>query len=380
MSTTIIPEKVRYLLWARSAGRCEFDGCNRPLWRDGLTQIEMNFADVAHIIGDSFHGPRGDDVISKEYCSDVSNIMLMCLDHHRMIDQITETYTDQVLREMKQMHEARVEILTGVTPDKTSHVILYRGRIGQIQPKIDFRDAWRAMAPDNYPSANLPIELGLWNSAFEDKEKDYWSIEVTNLERQYAEKVAPYVNSGKERNHFSVFAIGPQPLLIKLGSLLSDLIPAEIYQLHREPPTWEWQEEPEEFRYIVSEPATANPLVALNLSLSASIDSQRIRKSFQGQNYSEWQMTIENPNNDFLKSYSQLQLFRKEFRRLLDTIKLKHGQNASIHIFPAVPVSIAVEIGRVRQPKADLPFVIYDQNNKTGGFTLTFNIGEYEND
>jgi flagellar motor switch/type III secretory pathway protein FliN len=169
-------------------------------------------------------------------------------------------------------------------------------------------------------------------------------------------------------------------LLIKLGSLLSDIIPAEVYQLHREPPTWEWQEEPEEFRYIVSEPATANPLVALNLSLSASIDSQRIRKSFQGQNYSEWQMTIENPNNDFLKSYSQLQLFRKEFRRLLDTIKLKHGQNASIHIFPAVPVSIAVEIGRVRQPKADLPFVIYDQNNKTGGFIHTLNIGESEND
>jgi allophanate hydrolase subunit 2 len=91
-------------------------------------------------------------------------------------------------------------------------------------------------------------------------------------------------------------------------------------------------------------------------------------------------MTIENPNNDFLKSRSQLQLFRQEFRRLLDKIKLKHGQGMSIHIFPSVPVSIAVEIGRVRQPKADLPFVIYDQNNKTGGFIHALNIGEHEND
>ena len=380
MSISCIPESVRNLLWARSAGRCEFDGCNQPLWRDGLTQIEMNFADVAHIIGDSVHGPRGDIELSKEYCSDASNIMLMCLDHHRMIDHITEVYTEEVLREMKQMHEARMELLTSVTSDKTSHVIIYRGRIGQIQPKIDFRDTWQAMFPNFYPSTILPIELGLWNNAFEDKEKEFWGFEATNLERQFAGRLAPYLNNSKERNHFSVFALGPQPLLIKLGSLLSDLIPAEVYQLHREPPTWEWQNEPEKFNYLVREPTTAYPLVALNLSLSASIDSQRIQAAFPRQNYSEWQMTIENPNNDFLKSRSQLQLFRQEFRRLLDKIKLKHGQGMSIHIFPSVPVSIAVEIGRVRQPKADLPFVIYDQNNKTGGFIHALNIGEHEND
>jgi len=213
MSKSDIPERVRYLLWARSAGRCEFDGCNRPLWRDGLTQIEMNFADIAHIIGDSSHGPRGDVVLSKEYCSDVSNIMLMCLDHHRMIDHITDTYTDQALREMKHNHEVRTELLTGVTPDKTSHVIIYRGRVGKVQPKIDFRDAWQAMAPDYYPSTSLPVELSLWNSSFEDKEQDFWSFESTNLERQFAEKIAPYIQNSKERNHYSVFAFGPQTLV-----------------------------------------------------------------------------------------------------------------------------------------------------------------------
>ncbi len=377
MSISDIPPRVRSLLWAKSAGRCEFDGCNRLLWRDGLTQIEMNFADVAHIIGDSYHGPRGDVVLSKEYCSNVSNIMLMCLDHHRMIDQITETYTDEILRGMKQNHETRVELLTSITPDKTSHVIIYRGRIGEIQPKINFRDAWQAMAPANYPSSNLPIELGFWNSTFEDKEKDYWNYETTNLERQFTEKVAPFINNGKERNHFSVFAFGPQPLLVNLGSLLSDIVPSEVFQLHREPPTWEWQKEPDNFNYILKEPVTAFPVVVINLSFSGSIDSQQIQQSLPNQDFSEWQMTIENPNNDFLKSRSQLQLFRQEFHALLDKIKLKHGQHTSIHIFPAVPVSIAVEIGRVRQPKADLPFIVYDQNNKTGGFSHALTIGEY---
>jgi hypothetical protein len=36
-------EPVRYLLWAKTAGRCQFDGCNALLYQDDHTQIEGNF-------------------------------------------------------------------------------------------------------------------------------------------------------------------------------------------------------------------------------------------------------------------------------------------------------------------------------------------------
>lgn len=235
------------------------------------------------------------------------------------------------------------------------------------------------MFPEWYPASRLPIELGLSNGAFEDNEEDFWWVENKNLERQFAQKVTPLLCHDGERNHYSVFAFAPQPLLIKLGSLLSDLYPAEVYQLHREPNNWEWQPGPERFDYCVYEPNTAYPLVALNLSLSATIDTSRIKATLGSQDYSEWRMTIANTNNDFLKNKAQLQLFRQEFRQLLNQIKAKHGEEAVIHIFPAVPMSIAVEIGRVRQPKADLPFVVYDQNNKIGGFVQTIVIGDIKN-
>jgi len=379
MSISDVPEKVRVLLWAKSAGRCEFDSCNEPLWRDSLTQLEMNFAEVAHIIGDRPNGPRGHPVFSQVYCNDISNLMLMCRKHHRMIDEISETYSEDVLRQMKQAHEERIEILTELKPDKTSNVLIYKGRIGDFQPKINFRDTWLAMFPEWYPASRLPIELGLSNGAFEDNEEDFWWVENKNLERQFAQKITPLLCHDGERNHYSVFAFAPQPLLIKLGSLLSDLYPAEVYQLHREPNNWEWQPGPERFDYCVYEPNTAYPLVALNLSLSATIDTSRIKATLGSQDYSEWRMTIANPNNDFLKNKAQLQLFRQEFRQLLNQIKAKHGEEAVIHIFPAVPMSIAVEIGRIRQPKADLPFVVYDQNNKIGGFVQTIVIGEIKN-
>lgn len=375
MSISDISEKVRCLLWAKSAGRCEFDGCNKPLWRDSLTQLEMNFADVAHIIGDSSSGPRGDAFLSPAYCDDVNNLMLMCLDHHRMIDRILETYSDEDLRQMKKIHEDRMETLTAIVPDKTSHVLIYIGKVGEFQPKINTRQAWVAMSPDWYP-AGRPIELGLSNSSFCDNEDDFWKIESKNLERLFKERVKPVFTSDIERNHFSVFAFAPQPLLIRFGDLLSDLYPAEVYQLHREPPTWNWQPGPEKFEFVIKEPETANQIVALKLALSATINSDRIANVLSDCDYSEWEITIPNPNNDFLKSRGQLRLFREDFRTLLNRIKERHGEKAVIHIFPSVPVSVAVEIGRVRQPKADLPFIVYDQNQKTGGFIRAIKIGE----
>jgi len=374
LSISKIPPKVRYLLWAKSAGRCEFNGCNKPLWRDGLTQFEMNFADVAHIIGDSSEGPRGDVVLSKKYCSDVNNLMIMCLDHHRMIDEICATYPDTVLRQMKQSHERRIEQATAITPDRTSHVVIYRGGIGKNLPKVDYRDAWQAMFPSWYPAGNLPFELGLSNSATYDNEDEFWHIEEENLERQFQRNIRPLIDLSA-RTHFSIFAIAPQPLLIKLGSLFSDIYSAEVYQLHREPTTWEWQPGPEQFEYLVDEPDNNYKTVAVLLSLSATIDISRVEKVFSKRPYSLWKFYINKPHVDYLKSRSQLELFRQEFRRLLDHIKARHGEEATIHIFPAIPVSVAVEIGRIWQPKADLPLVVYDQNRQRNGFIKALSIG-----
>jgi allophanate hydrolase subunit 2 len=39
-----------------------------------------------------------------------------------------------------------------------------------------------------------------------------------------------------------------------------------------------------------------------------------------------------------------------------------------------MPVSAAVELGRVWMPKADLPLVIYDQNTSLGGFVKALEI------
>ena len=40
-----------------------------------------------------------------------------------------------------------------------------------------------------------------------------------------------------------------------------------------------------------------------------------------------------------------------------------------------MPVACAVELGRVRMPKADMPWIVFDQNNKMGRFIKALKVG-----
>jgi len=373
MSVSYIPEKVKIRLWGKAAGRCQYDGCNKPLWLDSLTKAEFNTAYIAHIIGDKPGGPRGDVELSKKLRADIANLTLMCDEHHRLIDhEDVQRHPVERLREMKRKHEGRIELLTSLMENNRSYVLLYGANVGQQNASVSWKKATQAMLPNWYPAEKPAIELSLKNSSFHDHEENYWLIEQENLHRKFNQFVTPRLAAGHVE-HFSIFALAPQPLLIELGRLLSDIPAAEVYQLHREEPNWIWQKHPEGFDYILHETDARNNIIALNLSLSASIDNSRITNVL-GNDVSIWTLTIENPNNDFLKSRWQLILFRQKFRQLLDKIKLIHGQDTVLHLFPAVPVSVAVEIGRVWMPKADLPFRIYDQNRQTDGFSATFEI------
>lgn len=107
MSVSYIPEKIKILLWGKTAGRCEYRGCNEPLWWDSLTQAEFNTSYIAHIIADKPGGPRGDEILSRKLKNELSNLMLLCDEHHRLIDKVNvEGHPAELLGEMKLEHVA----------------------------------------------------------------------------------------------------------------------------------------------------------------------------------------------------------------------------------------------------------------------------------
>jgi hypothetical protein len=367
-----IPEKTKVILWGKQGGRCSY--CNRILYRDSFTQAEFNTAYIAHIVADSPDGPRGHPVESPRLKKDISNLTLMCDVHHRLIDEAdVEGHTVDRLRKMKAQPEKRIERATTAAPNKQSEILLYGANVGDQAAPVNYGKACLALSGDRYPSSDHAINLSLVNSATRDHDQEYWRLEEQNLRRLVETQVQPRLVDGSIP-HMSIFAIAPQPLLILLGSLLTDIPDAETYQLHREPTGWCWQDGPADFQYRVEEP-TKNGEPALVLALSATVTDDRIQ-AVLGEEVAIWRVTLERPDNDFLKSRAQLRAFRSTMRTLLDQIKARHGQGAALHVFPVVPVAIAVDLGRIRQPKADLPFRVYDQNNALGGFAEALRIGE----
>jgi len=370
-----IKRAVETCLWALAAGRCEFHGCNRPVFKSPVTQEHVNISEKAHIYSFSEKGPRGHGPLKKDQINDISNLMLVCHDCHKKIDQDKKgaRYSANLLQTWKKEHEKRIAIVTGVSPTKKSHVILYAANIGDQTSPLQASAANNALFPEWYPAEEHPIWLSMsWEGR--DNNPSYWKTESQNLNAAFERQVRPMLN-GPACPHLSLFAFAPMPLMVQLGAILTDKVPAQTYQLHREPEqTWKWQKGPKKFTFKIKRPSSRKQPPALVLSLSDHIAPSRI-KADVGKAISIWELTIEKPNNDFLKSKAQLSLFRRTIRGLLDEIGRVHGKQIPISIFPAVPVACAVELGRIRMPKADSRWVIYDYHNKQNKFIHALEVG-----
>lgn len=372
--------KIEYQLWARAAGRCEFNGCNRPLYKSPVTEEQGNISEIAHIWSFSAKGARGwgPFVTKKKLLNELPNLMLVCHDCHKMIDAAKDggRYPASLLGQWKDAHERRIAIVAGVRPSMKSHVVLYGANIGDETSLVQPEHAKEALFPRRYPSDERPVQLSMsWEG--KDDQAEYWHTESKNLGVAFVRHIQPLISEANP-GHFSVFALAPMPLLIQLGGLFTDKIEVDVYQLHREPrQTWHWLQGPNLTEFIINRPAATQYKPALVVSLSAAIAYDRVW-SVVGKDVSIWELTIAIPHNDFLKSVDQLSAFRAKIRELLAEVGRVHGMETPLAVFPAMPVACAVEFGRARMPKADMPMVIFDQNNKKKSFVMALEIGDQQ--
>lgn len=354
MSKTKIPKDIQHEVWWKAAGRCEFKGCNKPLYKHGITLDKCKISELAHIIGDSENGPRGDKELSKALAKDPKNIMLLCPECHRYIDnEGKEKYTAEMLFEMKKRHEDRVARLTSLGEDLQAHVVTYGSKIGSHNPDISFSQIQDALLPDFYPTNDTPIDLGS-NDPILKEWDEYWSTAVKNLEYNCKDKIFDKIDRW-EYKRLALFGIGPMPLLVKLGTMLNNKHEVEVYQKQRSG-TWKWSQEEIHTDYIINRPEDTLKKPVLVLSLSFP-NTERIKKA--NPTASVWEMTIESPNPDFLRSKQQLYDFGRKVELVLDEIT-KASNNQPINLYLSVPVACAVEFGRVWMQKANSPLKIYD--------------------
>jgi len=378
MSRTTIPPKVVLRLWLRAGGRCEFQGCNQVLWRDDLTQREINNAYIAHIIADSPNGPRGDPQLSPKLAKEFSNLILLCPAHHTLVDDHPADYPVDLLHEYKRNHEERVEHLTSLDESLKTHLLFFKDNIGERRPAIAYAQALKAVLP-RYPAKaeHGTIEINLADGAFRDHRSDYFNLKQVEISQLVALRLRQRSDIDGI-DHLSIFALASIPLLIHFGCEVGEITPSDVYQCHRDTDSWEWQPVIEqESRYIIKEPEESNAeetkMVVLNISLSGVIQPDEIAKVMK-EPYITYVVTVLNPNRDYLKSREQLDLFAAEMRALLRRIREIHGADCEVHLFAAVPASVAVKLGQLLLPKADPLLHVYEYNQQYGGFRYALTV------
>ncbi len=100
-------------LIALSGGICAFPGCNKRLYEPGNMDDDAAFlGQMAHIVADSRQGPRGVSPLSDEDRDKHTNLLLLCGDHHKVIDSQPRTYSVSVLHRMKEDHERLIRQAT----------------------------------------------------------------------------------------------------------------------------------------------------------------------------------------------------------------------------------------------------------------------------
>lgn len=123
---TIQPTDIK-ILWAKAAGRCSFSDCRKPLVADASDAVPSGnvlIGDNCHIVADSKDGPRGKSRLSAKDRDRYPNLILLCRNHHRIIDGDPNAWTVELLHQIKSDHELWVETQLTVS-DQTRAERLY---------------------------------------------------------------------------------------------------------------------------------------------------------------------------------------------------------------------------------------------------------------
>ncbi|KJS86271.1 MAG: hypothetical protein JM58_07170 [Peptococcaceae bacterium BICA1-8] len=355
------------MLWAVTAGICEFKGCNNRLFEHHVTGEHDNFSEKAHIYAFSQGGRRFNRLLPFKKINDFDNLMLLCPICHKLIDSSNHLYTAEELISMKTEHEERIRLLTNIAPDLKSYVIIYNARVGENIIKTNDYNANSAIIPELYPAENYPWRLSP-NIKLYDNEDDFWSILSKDLDRNVETRIDELSDK-----HISLFAIAPQPLLFRLGTLINRNYDVDARQTQDDVSDWKWKNSEINIALSIEKvnASESSTEIALVVDFTCNLSNDEIFKTCG--RIPIYRIKISKHDPKCIKSKQDQEYFLKHYREVLNEIRKEQDNDVRIHLFPIAPASISVQMGR-HLMKGDPTIIIYDRNQKTGAFIKAISI------
>lgn len=357
-------------LWVRAGGRCEYPGCNYYLLQDHLTTRFLNLGEIAHNVGLSDDGPRGKSLLTEEERNQVDNLLLLCTKCHKLVDtgEFLKDYTVPELGEYKLKHEQRIFELTSQADDSKSVVIRMKNKIHgdsiSISDEVVRNAMWKSERkhPDyllQRPN-NVEIDLSQMPNSINSA---YWKTGTQIIDETLDNQIKPKI--GNSIQHLSIFAIARIPFLIYLGSKIGDKVPIDIYQKqHSESEDWIWVKGARLVKFKFRKLRKGKKQgVSLIVSISGKINISDLPKEIQ--NYSIYEILPDGyePSRDLMRNKKSLISFKECYEKVLRHIEKEHAVK-EVHVFPAVPISAAIYLGRGQLKAVTPDFIIYDKERQ----------------
>jgi hypothetical protein len=192
---------------------------------------------------------------------------------------------------------------------------------------------------------------------------DYWTSGKTRIKDMVERMLVPAVQKGEVR-HLSLFAFARIPFLAYLGHAVGDKLPTEVYQKHRvKGEGWSWPDNQldQRFTYVREREGDDKSNVAVVLSLSGRIQLDQLPTEILNR-FTIYSLGPEGaePGRSLISSKSSLDQFRQTYSGLLRHIEANHPSARAIHVFPAVPISAALILGRELLRNVSPSLIIYD--------------------
>ena len=342
-----VPEKVSKELWIRSAGRCEL--CNKDLTTAYLSRGKFNnYAQMAHIVAYSKNGPRAGEFATGN--NSYENLMLLCPECHKTIDDFPEEFSIDYLKNKKQMHCENVRKALNMLSKEQYVRIVYSSTIFKNNERPDM---------DGMNAAMLEADIfcGEKTVLLEDRNDESEQL-VDTLEKNFNNRIRPTWDYG-ESPKYCIFAIGPMYCLMKLGSFFSNY-KNDIKVAIKTRKEWTLREEKESIIYRIVEPEQCkkNHDVVLELNISAPSNAELIERYFP--EMERWEITVTEPGIDIVGDLTDIRSFGRTVTKTLDRISRTHPTGVVIHVVPRICNALAVQFGMAVMPKIHSRIKIYD--------------------
>ncbi len=355
-----IKQKVVRALWGRAAGHCEICGDRLDSHVTGFGI--QNLAEIAHNAAYSDGGPRANPELGVEDRNSIDNLLLLCPKCHKTVDDDPGHFPFESLVSRKEQVEAAIaEFAKGLAIQPTTACVLslpVDGRTSSIT-KAEMNSA--LLKRGLYLDAQRPYDFA---EGIDDEDVQR---AAAGLRRMMAKFNMMYANPNTS---ISVFAIGPQSLLIQLGALLGSTRITHVFQRRRSG-GWEWPEDGSRETFTLHEREgneEACDAVA-KFSLSGMPNGETL-PAFSD-DVPLFEMTVKEPRVDLVDCEATQDEFRLETTRLIDGIHERYPRVERVHIIPCMPVSLSVCLGMSLNFNLIGEYVLYEKEGGVYSKALT---------